>query len=154
MYIKRVWAALCVCVLLGGSVGAEHALAAEQPTNAAEAQPAQRGERIAEMVRMFEETIKQLREELREGLGPSEERLAALEAALKHEAPATTQAHYGNSNWAQTTRVATCAAGTYVSGISVQYGGTCHRECDPDGGIIRNIVLTCSELPIRPLNDR
>lgn len=53
---------------------------------------------------------------------------------------------YGNTNHRHTTVQADCPAGLYAGGIVVSYGGTCSNECDPDGGIIRNIELVCKPL--------
>lgn len=156
---RGMWAALWVYILLGGSVNAEQPPTAEQPTSAAEAQTAQGSENVAAVVGALELMVRELRAELgamRAAVNrlEIEERLATLETALTHEVPATAQVGYGNRNWVNTNRVATCRGGTYVSGIRVEYGGTCLNQCDADGGTIRNVVLTCSELPIRPRNDR
>jgi hypothetical protein len=53
---------------------------------------------------------------------------------------------YGNSNWNNTTRTANCPNGSFVTGITVAYGGTCSNQCDRDAGIIREIKLRCSKL--------
>ena len=50
---------------------------------------------------------------------------------------------YGNGTYINTATEARCPDGTYAGGIIVSYGGTCRRECDADGGIIRNIELVC-----------
>lgn len=43
-------------------------------------------------------------------------------------------------------REATCSEGQYVTGIKVDYGGTCNKKCDEDGGVVANIILTCRSL--------
>ena len=56
------------------------------------------------------------------------------------------QVGYGNAPHKHTSKSVSCTNGSYVSGIKVEYSGTCRGQCDADGGVIRNIVLTCSEL--------
>ncbi len=64
----------------------------------------------------------------------------------------------GNS-WGEATRVsypagvhidvdkeAACPDGTFVTGITVHYGGTCQGRCALDGGVVRSVNLRCASL--------
>ena len=50
---------------------------------------------------------------------------------------------YGFEPWKHTDKLVRCPEGSYVTGIKVRYSGTCRTECDADGGIVREILLTC-----------
>ena len=50
---------------------------------------------------------------------------------------------YGFEAWKHEDKSVHCPDGSYVTGIRVRYSGTCQRECDKDGGIVREILLTC-----------
>jgi hypothetical protein len=69
---------------------------------------------------------------------------------LKPAAAAPALVGYSRSNHAHTTQRADCPEGLYAAGIVVDYGGTCHRECDPDGGTVQRIRLNCKPLQNAP----
>lgn len=46
-------------------------------------------------------------------------------------------------------RRAECPNGGVVTGIEIQYGGTCDRACDKDGvGVVKRLILVCSNLRV------
>ena len=53
---------------------------------------------------------------------------------------------YGSGAHIWTTKYANCPKGSFVSGITVVYRGTCNDECNKDGGIIGDIILKCRQL--------
>ncbi|MDE0255312.1 MAG: hypothetical protein OYG32_10995 [Rhodospirillaceae bacterium] len=73
--------------------------------------------------------------------------LRNLSAALRHAGddwgPVRGQRGYGFKPWKHTDRSVSCSNGSYVTGIKVRYSGTCLNQCDADGGIVREILLTC-----------
>ena len=103
------------------------------------------------MVRELQEELGRVSSSVADAMESLERTLEAIRTALEYEAPESEEVGYGNRAYVNTNRVAACPHGSYVSGIRVEYGGTCLNQCNADGGIIRNIVLTCTELPIRPL---
>lgn len=50
---------------------------------------------------------------------------------------------YGFEPWRHEDRSVSCPEGSYVSGVRIRYSGTCQQQCDADGGIVREILLTC-----------
>jgi hypothetical protein len=36
-----------------------------------------------------------------------------------------------------------CPAGQYLAGLKIRWGGTCHSQCDPDGGTVRSLTPVC-----------
>ena len=50
---------------------------------------------------------------------------------------------YGFQAWKHVNKMVKCPKGSYVTGIKVRYSGTCRNRCDKDGGIVREIRLTC-----------
>ena len=53
---------------------------------------------------------------------------------------------YGNGVHEWKNKSISCPPGYYVVGIDVIHGGTCHNQCDPDGAVIREIILSCRGL--------
>ena len=53
---------------------------------------------------------------------------------------------YGFSPWNHTDKSVQCPEGSYVTAIKVRYSGTCRTQCDADGGIVREILLTCRSI--------
>jgi hypothetical protein len=41
---------------------------------------------------------------------------------------------------------ASCPPGQYVSGIVINWGGTCQHMCDADGGVVRDVTPVCKPL--------
>ncbi len=58
----------------------------------------------------------------------------------------STTAEYASGAHIWTTKTVDCPDGYYVTGMDVVYRGTCHRECDADGGIVGGITLHCKKL--------
>ena len=57
---------------------------------------------------------------------------------------------YDRGAHVNTTMQADCPEGMYAGGIVVDYGGTCHHQCDPDGGVVQRIRLNCKPLQNMP----
>lgn len=53
---------------------------------------------------------------------------------------------YGFQAWKHQNKSVQCPNGSYVTGIKVRYSGTCLEQCDADGGIVREIVVTCHSI--------
>lgn len=76
--------------------------------------------------------------------------VAASEGVLRSSEQKPQLVGYDRGPHRNTTMVADCPDGMYAGGIVVDYGGTCHNECDPDGGIIQRIRLHCKALKNMP----
>lgn len=57
-----------------------------------------------------------------------------------------TKANYPNGTHINTSQSANCPEGSVVTGVTVVYGGTCHSQCDGDGGVVRQLELVCRRL--------
>lgn len=57
-----------------------------------------------------------------------------------------TKSNYPNKTHINTTQSANCPDGSVATGVTVVYGGTCHNQCDGDGGVIRQLELVCRKL--------
>lgn len=68
---------------------------------------------------------------------------AKLNAADKKWGVAKGEHGYGFEAWKHQDKSVHCPEGSYVTGIRVRYSGTCERQCNADGGIVREILLEC-----------
>ena len=73
--------------------------------------------------------------------------LGNITATLKHASaewgPVRGEHGYGFRGWRHQDKSVRCPNGSYVTGIKVRYSGTCLNKCDADGGIVREILITC-----------
>jgi len=54
--------------------------------------------------------------------------------------------NYEYGTWVDLTKSTNCEPGSVVTGVSVIYGGTCKENCAEDGGVVKQIQLTCTRL--------
>ena len=52
----------------------------------------------------------------------------------------------GVGAYQHTMKAVDCPHGSYVTGIEVEYGGTCLTKCDADGGIVQELRLICRKI--------